>query len=130
MEDLFQVTEIEPQTDQVLYNLAHRGIEWDLVPWCRSRSIPIMAYSPVGEGTLLDHPEVRRVARQHDATPAQIALAWVLRQPDVIAIPKAGTPEHVRENRAALDIRLTSKDLRDLDDVFEPPRRKVPLEVI
>lgn len=130
MTDLFQVPEIEPQTDQVLYNLAHRGIEWDLLPWCRSRGIPLMAYSPVEEGTLVDHPVVRRVAKRHDATPAQIAIAWVLRQPDVITIPKAGNPEHVRENRGALDIQLTSKDLRDLDDVFEPPKYKVPLDVI
>lgn len=129
MTDLFQVPEIEPQTDQVLYNLAHRGIEWDLLPWCRSRGIPLMAYSPVEEGTLVDHPVVRRVAKRHDATPAQIAIAWVLRQPDVITIPKAGNPEHVRENRGALDIQLTSKDLRDLDDVFEPPKYKVPLDV-
>jgi diketogulonate reductase-like aldo/keto reductase len=130
MKDLFQVPEIEPQTDQVLYNLTHRGIEWGLLPWCRSRSIPLMAYAPVEEGTLLDHPQVRRVAKRHDATPAQIAIAWVLRQPDVIPIPKAGNPEHVRENRGALDIQLTSKDLRDLDGVFEPPKRKVPLDVI
>jgi diketogulonate reductase-like aldo/keto reductase len=130
MMDLFQVPEIEPQTDQVLYNLTHRGIEWDLLPWCRSRSIPVMAYSPVEEGTLVDHPEVRRVAKRHDATPVQIAIAWVLRQPDVITIPRAGNPEHVRENRGALDIQLTSKDLRDLDDVFEPPKYEVPLDVI
>ncbi|HEX8115250.1 MAG TPA: aldo/keto reductase [Kofleriaceae bacterium] len=129
MTDLFQVPEIEPQTDQVLYNLAHRGIEWDLLPWCRSRGIPLMAYSPVEGGTLVDHPVVRRVAKRHDATPAQIAIAWVLRQPDVITIPRAGNPEHVRENRGALDIQLTSKDLRDLDDVFEPPKYKVPLDV-
>jgi diketogulonate reductase-like aldo/keto reductase len=129
MTDLFQIPEIEPQTDQVLYNLAHRGIEWDLLPWCRSRGIPLMAYSPVEEGTLVDHPVVRRVAKRHDATPEQIAIAWVLRQPDVITIPKAGNPEHVRENRGALDIQLTSKDLRDLDDVVEPPKYKVPFDV-
>lgn len=130
MKDLLQVSELEPQTDQVLYNLTRRGIEWDLWPWCRSRSIPLMAYAPVEEGALLAHPEVRRVAKRHDATPAQIAIAWVLRQPDVITIPKAGNPEHVRDNRGALDIQLTPKDLRDLDDVFEPPQHKVPLDVI
>ena len=89
-----------------------------------------MAYAPVEEGTLLGRPQVRRVAKRHDATPAQIAIAWVLRQPDVITIPKAGNPEHVRENRGALDIQLTSKDLRDLFDVFEPPAHKVALEVL
>jgi diketogulonate reductase-like aldo/keto reductase len=90
----------------------------------------MMAYSPVEEGTLLDHPLLLRVARRHGATPAQIAIAWVLRQPDVITIPKAGKPEHVRENYDALDIFLTKRDLRDLDGVFEPPKRKVPLDVI
>ncbi|MDB4960634.1 MAG: oxidoreductase [Myxococcales bacterium] len=130
MEDLFQIAEVDPQTDQVLYNLTHRGIEWDLLPWCRSRRIPIMAYSPLDEGTVLEHPALRKVAERHNATPAQIAIAWVLRHPDIITTPKAGTPEHVRENRGALDIQLTSKDLRDLDKVFEPPTQKVPLDVI
>jgi diketogulonate reductase-like aldo/keto reductase len=130
MKELFEIAEIAPQTDQVLYNLTHRGIEWDLLPWCRSRSIPIMAYSPIEEGILLDHPALRRVAERHYATCAQIAIAWVLRHPDVITIPKAGKPEHVRENRRALDIQLTSNDLHDLDRVFEAPKRKVRLEVI
>ena len=130
MNELFQIAEVDPQTDQVLYNLTHRGIEWDLLPWCHSRGIPIMAYSPVDEGSLLDHRALRPMAERHGATPAQIAIAWVLQHPDVIAIPKAGKPDHVRENRRALDIQLTSKDLRDLDRVFEPPKRKVRLEMI
>ena len=129
MNELFQIPEVDPQTDQVLYNLTHRGIEWDLLPWCRTRNIPIMAYSPIEEGTLLDNPALKRVAKRHGATSAQIAIAWVLRHPDVMTIPKAGKPEHVRENRGALDIELSSKDLRDLDDVFEAPSSKVPLEV-
>lgn len=130
MNELFRIAEVDPQTDQVLYNLTHRGIEWALLPWCRSRKIPIMAYSPIDEGRLLDHPALRHVAARHDATSAQIALAWVLRHPDVITTPKAGTPDHVRENRRAVDIQLTSKDLDELDRVFEPPKHKVPLEVI
>jgi len=117
-------------TDQVLYNLARRGIEFDLLPWCRERRIPIMAYSPVEQGRILDRAELQDIATRHGATPAQVALAWVLRQEGIIAIPKAGTPEHVRENRGALDIVLNEKDLAELDRVFPPPRKKVPLQML
>ncbi|HEY4257594.1 MAG TPA: aldo/keto reductase [Candidatus Udaeobacter sp.] len=121
----------EIATDQVLYNLKHRGIEWDLLPWCRDRGLPIMAYSPVGHSprtqqSILAHATLKRIGARHEATPAQIALAWLLRQ-DVVAIPKASNPEHVRENRAALDVVLTTTDLREIDAAFPPPRRKVPL---
>jgi diketogulonate reductase-like aldo/keto reductase len=119
-----------PGTDQVLYNLTRRGIEWALLPWCHTRGIPVMAYSPVEQGRLLDHAELRRLARQHDATPAQIALAWVLRQPGVIAIPKASSIDHVRENRGALEIRLTEADLDELDEAFPPPHGPTPLQMI
>jgi diketogulonate reductase-like aldo/keto reductase len=117
-------------TNQVLYNLAHRGIEWDLLPWCRTRHIPIMAYSPIQQGRLLVQPVLRRIAARHDASPARIALAWVIRQDGVIAIPQAGTPEHVREDRDALDVHLTKEDLRELNEVFPPPTAKQELEVI
>ena len=125
----------EIATDQVLYNLAHRGIEWDLIPWCRARRIPIMAYSPVGHKSaeqkrMLGHPNIRSIASRHDATPAQVALAWLLRQPDIVAIPKASRPEHVRENRAALEIELTEGDIKELDKAFPPPDRKIPLEML
>jgi diketogulonate reductase-like aldo/keto reductase len=115
-------------TDQVFYNLAHRGIAWDLLPWCGDRAIPIMAYSPMDQGSLLDHPALKCVAARLKATPAQIALAWVLQQ-DIIAIPKAANPQHVRENRAALNVWLAREDLQELDRAFPPPRRKVPLEL-
>jgi diketogulonate reductase-like aldo/keto reductase len=118
------------QTDQVLYNLTRRGIEYDLLPWCRERGLSIMAYSPIEQGRLLDHATVRRIAERHDATPAQIALAWVLRQDGVIAIPKSSKPEYVQKNRAALDIALTQNDLTMLDQVFPPPDRPVPLEML
>ncbi|MDP2312985.1 MAG: aldo/keto reductase [Pseudomonadota bacterium] len=118
------------QTDQVLYNLIRRGIEYDLLPWCQRHGVPIMAYSPVEQGRLLRKPRLHRVATRHNATPAQIALAWVLRTPDVCAIPKAGTPAHVLENRAALDIVLTSEDLEELDQAFPAPTASRPLEVI
>jgi diketogulonate reductase-like aldo/keto reductase len=117
-------------TDQILYNLTRRGIEHRLMPWCRRHRIPIMAYSPVEQGRLLGHPALRRVAERHDATPAQVALAWVLRQDGVIAIPKAGTVDHVHENRRALELELTQQDLAALDRAFPPPTRAQPLEML
>jgi diketogulonate reductase-like aldo/keto reductase len=119
-----------PETDQVLYNLMRRGIEYDLMPWCEQHDMPIMAYSPLERGRLLEAPEIRRIADEHSATPAQIALAWVLRKEGLIAIPKASTPGRVKQNRIALDMHLTPDDLAALDRAFPPPGRKVPLEMI
>jgi diketogulonate reductase-like aldo/keto reductase len=115
--------------DQVLYNPGRRGIEWDLLPWCRKRHIPVMAYSPIEQGRLADHPQLRRIADRHGATPAQVALAWVLQQ-DVCAIPKASATAHVRENHAALELRLAETDLTELDSAFPPPRHKARLETL
>jgi len=118
-------------TDQVLYNPEYRGIEFDLLPWCEARAVPVMAYSPVGQGgRLLRHPAVRAVAQRHAATTAQVVLAWAVRRPGVIAIPKAAQPEHVRENAAALSLVLTEEDHGELDRAFPPPSRKRPLAVI
>jgi diketogulonate reductase-like aldo/keto reductase len=117
-------------TDQVLYNLSRRGPEYDLLPWCRAHGIPIMAYSPIEQGRILHHPAVVEVAHRHRATTAQVALAWVLRFEDVNAIPRAATPEHVRENAAAAELQLTMADFIILDAAFRPPRDKVPLEVL
>jgi diketogulonate reductase-like aldo/keto reductase len=117
-------------TNQVLYNLARRGIELDLLPWCRERHIPIMAYSPIDQARLLANATVRRVAARHNATATQVALAWVLRQPHVIAIPKGANQDHVRENRRALEVHLMREDWDDLDREFPPPSSKVPLEMI
>jgi diketogulonate reductase-like aldo/keto reductase len=117
-------------TDQVLYNVSRRGIEYDLLPWCRERDIPVMAYSPVEQGRILNREEIREVAARHNAAPAQVALAWVLRQDRVIAIPKASVVEHVRENRGALDLRLTKQDLETLDRAFPPPTEPQPLEML
>lgn len=117
-------------TDQVLYNLVRRGIEYDLIPWCRSHAVPIMAYSPIEQGRILALPALRAVAARHHATPAQVVLAWVIRHRDVIAIPRAGTPDHVRENREAADLRLTAEDLEELDAASPPPRAKRPLEML
>jgi diketogulonate reductase-like aldo/keto reductase len=118
------------QTDQVLYNLRRRGIEHDLLPWCRERAIPVMAYSPVEQGVLADDGRLTAIADRYGVSRAQVALAWVLRQSGVIAIPKASSPEHVRENRAAHDIKLIAADLKDLDRAFPPPAGKQPLEMI
>ena len=120
----------EVATDQVLYNPARRGIEWDLLPWCRQRGLPIMAYSPIEQGRLLDHPAIHAVATRHGATPAQVTLAWVLRLDGVIAIPQAGRPKHVRENRGAIELRLTKRDLAELDRAFPPPDGPRPLEML
>lgn len=118
-------------TNQVLYNPAERGIEFDLLPWCQARRMPLMAYCPLGEGGgLLHDPALREVAHRHGASPAQIALAWELRQPNVIAIPKAVDPEHVRANAAAADIQLSEEDLAIIDAAFPPPTRKQPLNVV
>jgi diketogulonate reductase-like aldo/keto reductase len=118
-------------TNQVLYNLARRGIEYDLVPWCRRHNIPIMAYSPIDQGgRLLRQAALKEIADQHDATPAQVALAWLLRQDGMIVIPKAGTVAHARENRGALDLRLTKDDLALLDRTFPAPKAARPLEML
>lgn len=132
--DMEELVELEGgsavATNQVLYNLTRRGIEFDLLPWCRGRHVPVMAYSPIEQGRLLQDSMLRAVAGRRNASPAQVALAWVLRQEGVIAIPKAANADHVRQNRAALDVRLTEEDLRDLDRAFPPPLRKVPLAML
>lgn len=117
-------------TNQVLYNLMRRGIEFDLLPWCQSRGMPIMAYSPLEQGRLVKHKTVRAIAGRLRATPSQVALAWVLRQPGIVAVPKAGDVDHVRENRGAVAIELASHDLAELERTFTPPTRKISLEMI
>ncbi|MHA6686270.1 aldo/keto reductase [Mesorhizobium sp. A556] len=131
MEELFSVPAGDNcQANQVLYNLSRRGPEFDLSPWCRQRGMPIMAYSPVERGKLAHNQKLDAIAARHEATPAQIALAWTMAQPGVIAIPKASRPEHIRQNIAAQDLLLTAEDLAELDRAFPPPRRKEPLEMI
>jgi diketogulonate reductase-like aldo/keto reductase len=117
-------------TNQVLYNLTRRGIEFDLAPAARKRSMPIMAYSPLEQGRLGRKPGLDAVAKRHGASIYQIALAWTMARPGVIAIPKATKPEHVRENIAAIDIKLTKDDLAELDKAFPPPKGKVSLGML
>jgi diketogulonate reductase-like aldo/keto reductase len=116
--------------NQVLYNLTRRGIEFDLLPQCGAGGVPVMAYSPIEQGRLLRDPTLAGLASRHQATPAAVALAWVLRQPGMIAIPKASTVVHVEQNYAALNIHLNDEDLAALDRAFAPPRSKQPLEMI
>ncbi|RSZ57259.1 aldo/keto reductase [Massilia atriviolacea] len=118
--------------NQVLFNLVKRGIEWDLLPWSRKQGMPVMAYSPLESAgrerdRLLANPALVAVAQRHGCTPAQVALAWLLRQEGVVAIPKAADPAHVRDNRAAAEVALTAFDLEDLDRAFPPPAKRQPL---
>lgn len=116
--------------NEILYNLTRRGAEFNLLPWCRQKQVAVIAYSPIEQGRLLNHPVLTEISRRHEATPAQIALAWVLRQPNVIAIPKAGTVKHIEENFKSLSLRLTPEDLNKLDSAFPGPTRKQELEMI
>lgn len=133
-DDMIDLVETEDggacAVNQVLYNLTRRGPEFDLTPWQAARGIPVMAYSPIEQGGIPRAPQLVEVARRHGATIWQIALAWVLRRPDVIAIPKAGKADHVRENAKALDIALSADDLALIDAAFPPPRRKIALEML
>ena len=118
------------QTDQVLYNLGRRGIEWDLLPWLRERGVALMAYSPIEQGRLLRQRGLVDFARQRSMTPAQAALAWLLAQDAVIAIPKTGRVARLEENAAALAHPLSADDLRELDRLFPPPDGPSPLAMI
>jgi len=116
--------------NQVLYNLSRRGIEWDLQPWCVEQGIPLMAYSPIEQARLLRHPGLRTLAGKNGATPAQLALAWLLNRDQLIAIPKASTRAHLEENFAALQCPLNAETIAELDRLFPPPRRATPLEML
>lgn len=131
MEELAETTGGKAcSTNQVLYNLTRRGIEFDLMPWCRNAKIPIMAYSPIEQGRMLGHTALGDVARRHKATPAQVALAWLLRQDDVVVIPKATALAHVEEDVAALGLQLTADDLATLDRAFPPPKKATALDML
>ena len=116
-------------SNQVLYHLGSRGIEWRLLKTCQSANVMVMAYSPLGQGPLLRKPALKKIADKHGVDPGAIALAWVLRQPGVVTIPKAVRPEHVRANMKALDVKLDAEDLKALDAAFPPPKGPVPLDM-
>ena len=131
LDDLHELANPACATNQVLYNLEQRGIEFDLLPWSQQQRLPVMAYCPIGQGGhMLAHATLKQVAARHAATPAQVALAWILRQEGVIAIPKAVRPEHVKLNAQAQDIRLEPGDLEALDQAFHAPQRKQRLAMV
>lgn len=130
MEELMEAGGASCQTNQILYNLVRRGPEFELMPRLAEKRIPTMAYSPIEQGSLPQTGALQSVARKHGVKPYQVALAWVLRRDDVIAIPKAGTLEHVRQNRAAADLALDAEDCAALDREYPPPRRKRPLDML
>jgi diketogulonate reductase-like aldo/keto reductase len=129
--DLLELDQPACRTNQVLYNLQARGIEYDLLPWHQRAGMPLMAYCPLSQaGALLHEPALLEVAQRHGVKPAQVALAWVLRQEGVIAIPKAVSSVHLRDNAAAASITLSADDLALLDTAFAPPQNKRPLEMV
>lgn len=117
-------------TNQLLYNLTRRGIEWDLLPWCRTRKIPVMAYSPIEQARLLRNPKLTRLAQAHGMTAAQMALGWLLAKDDIIAISKSGQRKHMRENAAVFERPLGTQVLAELDQIFPPPDGWSPLEML
>jgi diketogulonate reductase-like aldo/keto reductase len=117
-------------SNQVLYNVSRRGIEFDLLPQARARGLHVMAYTPIEQGKVLRNAALSEVARRHNATPAQIALAWTIRQDGVTAIPRTGSAAHTRENAAAADIALSARDLQDIDRAFPPPKKARSLEML
>lgn len=131
MQELMEVPEGKNcAANQVLYNLSRRGIEYDLLPWCQERGIPVMAYSPIEQGRLLRNADLIRIAKSYQATPAQLALAFLLERDGVIPIPKTADPVRVEENRDAAFLDISDRDWADLDLAFPPPERKVPLAMI
>ncbi len=118
--------------NQVLYHPDSRGIEFDLLPWCSEHGVPVMAYSPLGHHVrrLLGSSALQAVAQRHGATAAQVAIAWGMRDGNVISIPKAADPAHVRENAGAAAIVLTAEDLAAIDAAHRPPKRKVGLDLL
>ena len=116
--------------NQILYNLGRRGPEFELIPWCRERAVAIMAYTPLEQGRMLGNRALKEVAARHGASGAQVALAWLLRQDGMVVIPKATQPEHVRDNRGAVDLALDADDLAALDRAFPPPKSRTSLGML
>jgi len=123
MENLFRVPHGDRcATNQVLYNISNRGIEDDLLPWCEKRGMPVMAYAPLGESSLVHDPTLARIGAAYGCSAAAVALAWAIRSGNVIAIPESGSPTHVKENAVALSLTFTQRDLQTLDAAYPPPR--------
>lgn len=129
MEEVRSLDQGLTTANQVLYNLSRRGIEWDLLPWCREHDVAVMAYSPLEQGRMLNNSSLRAIAKRHHASAAQVALAWLLHQ-GVVVIPKSSNRDRIQENYAALDLKLTDADLTELNQAFPPPQQAKPLEVL
>ena len=134
VDDMKEAVELEGgdliATNQILYNLSRRGVELNLLPWCRQNQIPVMAYSPIEQGRLLGSQALERIAQARGLTEAQIAIAWLLHQDNIIVIPKASKIEHIEQNYAALDISLSTEELTALDTAFPPLHQPIPLEML
>jgi len=131
MEELFEVENGRNcAVNQVLYNLSRRGVEYDLLPWCQEKGLPLMAYSPIEQGRILNNHELIRIAKAYQATPAQVALAFLLERDGVLAIPKSAKPDRVEENRGATDLDISDEDWGSLDAAFPPPTRKTSLAML
>ena len=131
MEELFEVENGRNcAVNQVLYNLSRRGVEYDLLPWCQEKGLPLMAYSPIEQGRILNNHELIRIAKAYQATPAQVALAFLLERDGVLAIPKSAKPERVEENRGATDLDISDEDWASLDAAFPPPTRRTSLAML
>ena len=130
LDDMQELDDARCATNQVLLHPGERGVEFDLLPWMQQQGMPLMAYSPLGQGPILRNPALAAIAARHKATAAQVALAWSISHQGVIAIPKSGKPVRARENAAALELTLTEQDLAAIDAAFPPPRRKRPLAML
>lgn len=134
VDDMVELAALDPQgrccANQVYYSASQRGVEHDLAPWLAARSIALMAYCPLDEGKLVAHPVLATIGRRHGASAAQVALAWLLARPGVVAIPKAARVAHVESNHAAAALRLSAQDLAEIDRAFPPPRGKRPLAIV
>ncbi|WP_160123758.1 aldo/keto reductase [Rhodovarius lipocyclicus] len=130
VEDMEELADPRCATNQVLLHPGERGVEFDLLPWMQARGMPLMAYSPLGQGPVLRNPALGKIAARHGATAAQVALAWSISHPGVIAIPKSGRAARAAENAKALELELTAQDLAEIDAAFPPPRRKRPLAML
>jgi len=131
LDDLQELGEPACATNQVLYNPEERGVEFDLLPWQQKQGMPLMAYCPLGQGgALLADPALQQVAQRHGVTTAQVALAWALRQPNVLVIPKASDPRHLAENAAAAELQLSAADLQAIDSAYPAPKRKQRLQMV
>ena len=130
LEDIPEADQAHLGCNQIFYNLAHREVEWAISAWCQQKAVPLMAYSPLDQASsLLQSPQLSRVAERYNASNAQIALAWLLHRPNTVVIPKSVNPSRIQENLAAIDISLSPEDLVELDSVFPAPERPVRLDM-